>query len=130
MRNSADRKKNLIAQGALYRAEVLHATQMTRAGLRPDSLARGALQQLAGVALSMFSKRAGGVGLGSGAQALLPLLLSAAPVLLRNKSLWKPAWRGTLIAAGVAAITVFLSKKKTASENADAESEASGNNLR
>jgi hypothetical protein len=123
MRNSADRKKNLIAQGALYRVEVLHATQMTRASLRPDSLARGALHQLAGVALSMFSKRAG-VGLGSGAQAWLPLLLSAAPVLLRNKSLWKPAWRGTLVAAGVAAITVFLSKKKTASANPDADSEA------
>jgi uncharacterized membrane protein len=120
MRNSADRKKKLIAQGALYRVEVLHATQMTRASLRPDALARGAFHQLQGVALSMFSKKTG-IGLGAGAQALLPLLLSAAPALLRKKSLWKPALRGTLVAAAIAAATVFLSKEKTPPAHSDAD---------
>ena len=124
MDNAADRKKKLIAQGALYRVEVLHATQMTRASLRPDSLARGALHQLVGVALSIFSKKTGG-GLGAGVQTLLPLLLSAAPALLRKKSLWKSAWRGTFVAAGIAATAVFLSKKNAASENPEAEPDAS-----
>ena len=120
---SADRKRQLIAQGAVYRAEVLHAKQMTRAGLRPDSLARGALHQVAGVALSMIGKKAGVNLAGAGAQTLLPLLLSAGSALLRKKSLLKPLLRGSLIAGGVAAIAVFFAKKKkTPSENFDAGS--------
>jgi hypothetical protein len=120
--NPADRKKQLIAQGAVYRAEVLHAKQMTRAGLRPDSLARGALRQLAGVALAVVGKKTG-IGLaGAGAQTLLPLLLSAGSALLQNKSLRKPLLRGGLIACSVAAVAVFFSKKKkTAPENPDAQ---------
>jgi len=121
--NPADRKKQLIAQGAVHRAEVLRAKQMTRAGLRPDSLARGALRQLAGVALEVVGKKTG-IGLaGSGAQTLLPLLLSAGSALLRNKSsLRKPLLRGALIAGSVAAVVVFFSKKKkTAPENLDAQ---------
>ena len=118
-----DRKKQLIAQGAVYRAEVLHAKQMTRVGLHPDSLARGALHQVAGVALSMIGKKAG-IGLaGAGAQTLLPLLLSAGSALLRKKSQLKPLLRGSLIAGGVAAVAVFFAKKKKASpENFDAGS--------
>jgi len=113
--NPADRKKQLIAQGAVHRAEVLHAKQTMRAGLRPDSLARGALRQLAGVVLAVVGKKTG-IGLaGAGAQTLLPLLLSAGSALLRNKSLRKPLLRGALIAGSVATAAVFFSKKKKAS---------------
>lgn len=120
--NPADRKKQLIAQGAVHRVEVLHAKQMTRAGLRPDSLARGALRQLAGVALAVAGKKTG-IGLaGADAQTLLPLLLSAGSAFLRKKSLRKPLLQGVLIAGSVAAVAVFFSKKKkTVPENPDAQ---------
>jgi len=122
MLHAADRKKQLIAQGAVHRAEVLHAKQMMRAGLRPDSLARGAFRQLAGVALALVGKKTG-IGLaGAGVQTLLPLLLSAGSALLRNKSLRKPLLRGVLIAGGVVAVAVvFSKKKKTSPENPDVQ---------
>lgn len=117
--NSADRKKQLIAQGAVYRAEVLHAKQMTHASLHPDSLARSALNQLAVIALSVFRNRIGANPAGAGMQALLPLLFSAASALSGKKSLLKRVLRGTLIAGGAAAAAAFLIQKKTPLQDPD-----------
>lgn len=122
MLHPADRKKQLIAQGAVYRAEVLHAKQVMRAGLRPDSLARGAFRQLVGVALAAAGKKTG-IGLaGASVQPLLPLLFSAGSALLRNKSLRRPLLRGALIAGSVAAVAMAFSKnRKTSPANPDAQ---------
>lgn len=109
--NAADRKKLLIAQGAVYRAEVLHDVRTARAALRPNSLVHRAFGKLAPVALSFFGRK-GGAGLaGAGASALLPLLPRVAALLARKKSPSKPLLRGTLIvgvaiAVGVAAWVV------------------------
>ena len=47
-----ERKKQLIAQGALHRAEIMMAKDTVRTGLRPQALARGAAEQLA---MSVYS---------------------------------------------------------------------------
>lgn len=99
----SDRKKQLIAQGAVYRAEVILGKQAVRASLQPDSLAKSLLHRVALTALSAFRNR-GGIGLtGANLQMLLPLVGSVA-ALVRKKPLLKRTLAAGAIAAGIAAI--------------------------
>jgi hypothetical protein len=108
---SADRKKQLIVQGAVYRAEIILAKEMTEASLRPDSIAKSILHQAALAAFSAFKNR-GGNGLpGLNVQTLLPLVITGISALAKRKSLAKPVLRGVLLASVVAGVVAFISKK-------------------
>ncbi|HJV72778.1 MAG TPA: hypothetical protein VJ654_01025 [Noviherbaspirillum sp.] len=118
--NRADRKKYLIAQGAVYRAEIMLAKQDVHAGLQSQSLARSALQQVARVAFSFIANK-GNAGLpGISLQTVLPLLTAAASVLSKRKPFLKTILRSTLMAAAAASIAALIAKsKKSTSEKLD-----------
>jgi hypothetical protein len=114
-----ERKKQLIAQGALHRAEIVMAKDSVRTGLRPDALARGAMQQLAISAYSAFRQQGSGSSAGlpiDRLQTALPLLIAAVSGLSRfasRKSVLKTLL-GSILAAGVtAAVTAAVSRKKS-----------------
>lgn len=110
--NREDRKRQLIAQGAVYRAEVLLAKQVAQDSLRPDTLARSVLHQAVGAAIAAF--RGGNVaGLpGLNLQTLLPIVMGAVSALSKRKSLLKTVVRGAAVAGTVASIVAMVSRKK------------------
>lgn len=118
--NRADRKKYLIAQGAVYRAEIMLAKQDVHAGLQSQSLARSALQQVARVAFSFIGNKNNAGLSGISLQTVLPLLTAAAAALTKRKPFFKTILRSTLIAAGAAGVAALFAKnKKSSSENPD-----------
>ena len=113
--NRSDRKKQLIAQGALYRAEVMLATQTARDSLRPDTLARGALRQAALIGLAVLKRRNLGGLPGLNLQNMLPLAMTALSSLSQRKGVVQAVLRGAVIAGTVAgAVRLFSRKKKAA----------------
>lgn len=115
--NRADRKKYLIAQGAVYRAEILLAKQDVQAGLQSQSLARSALQQVARVAFSFIGNRSNAGLPGISLQTVLPLLTAAASALTKRKPFFKTILRSTLMAAAAAGIAALLAKNKKSGFN-------------
>ncbi len=112
MMSRADRKKQLITQGAIYRAEVLLAKQATAASLRPDSLGKAALHQMVMTAFSLFRKRNVSGVPGLKLQTVLPILMSGVSALSERKS-WMKTVARSVVYAGLAAGTVaFLSRRK------------------
>lgn len=116
--NRAERKKQLIAQGALYRAQTMVARQFVRESLHPQVLARSALQQAALAVFSAIGKRNGGGLPGMNLQTLLPLATGLYSALAKRKPLLKGVLRGALVAAAAAGVASLLLKKKTAARNA------------
>jgi hypothetical protein len=108
--DKTQRKKQLIAQGALHRAHIVLARQETRAALRPQALARGTLGPIAGVALTLLGRRAG--SLLPGARAWMPLLLTALPALAKRRRLWKVA----AAAGGAAALGLWLARRRKSAD--------------
>ncbi|RZI44305.1 hypothetical protein EGT07_02450 [Herbaspirillum sp. HC18] len=110
--NREDRKKQLIAQGAVYRAEVLLAREAAEASLRPDSIARSVLQQAAILAIAVIRNRniAGLPGLNL--QTLLPLVMTGVSALSRHRSLLKTILRGAALAGTAAGVAALVAKKK------------------
>lgn len=108
--NTADRKKQLIAQGRVYRAEVVVAKEEVRSGLRPDSIAAAALNQVALIALAAFRNRVGGAGINLA--TLLPLAASGVSALSKKKNVLKSVLRGVLVAGVVASVVALARKKK------------------
>lgn len=112
--NRSDRKKQLIAQGALYRAEVMLATHAARDSLRPDTLARSALHQAALIGLSALKRRnlAGLPGLNL--QNMLPLAMTVLTSLSQRKGVTQVVLRGAVIAGTVAGVVGLFSRSKRA----------------
>ena len=115
--NRAERKQQLISQGALYRAQVVVARQFVHDGLEPRTLAKGALQQLAMAAFSAIGAR--GVRNGSGLaglnlQAILPVATGLVSALSKRKSLVKGVLRGVIVAGTAAGLVTFISRKRRA----------------
>lgn len=109
-----ERKQALIAQGAAYRAGVLHSKRCASAGLRPEALARGLVGHIisaAAVALKGGSSATGAPGLDL--QTVLPLLASGATALSKT-SLPKPVTRGAAILGITGAVAAMLLKKRAA----------------
>lgn len=117
--NREDRKRQLIAQGAVYRAEVLLARQATEDSLRPDSLARSALQQAAIIGVSLFRNRNALGAAGIGLPTLLPLLMKGASALAQRKPLLKTVLRGLAVAGAVAGVAAITLRKKRSQEPAE-----------
>jgi hypothetical protein len=119
--NREDRKRQLIAQGAVYRAEILLAKQAAEDSLRPDTLARSVLHQAAGALIGAF--RNGNIGglPGVNLQTLLPIVMGTISALSKRKSLLKTVVRGAAVAGTVAGLVALVSrKKKTTPEHPDA----------
>jgi hypothetical protein len=108
----ADRKKMLIAQGAVFRAEIMASKEIAHASLHPDSLAKGAINHIMLAALGAFKSRSGPSIAGISLQTVMPLLLSGMSMLSKNSRL-KPMMRAALAvgAAGIAAALVWKRKK-------------------
>lgn len=104
----ADRKKQLIAEGRLYRAEVMIAKETVRVSLQPETLARNALARAGLIAVSLLQKRSGLAVSGLNLPVLLPLALRGVSALAKKKSLLK----ATLVAGTVAGVAAFLMKMK------------------
>lgn len=112
--NNADRKRQLIAQGRIYRAEVTHAKEVLQDGLRPESMTRRIMGQvaLAGLA-ALRTKR--GIGLpGLHLGTVLPLVISGVSALAKRKTLFKPLLKSTAVAGAVAGIVALLARRKRA----------------
>lgn len=115
--NRADRKKFLIAQGAIYRAEVMLSKQALDASLQPEALARSALQQIAHGALSVLGKRGSLPGINL--QTLLPLAITGISALAKRKGLLKVLLRGAAVAGAAASVVALVARRKRTPEAAD-----------
>lgn len=122
MLKRSDRKKQLIAEGAVYRAEVMIARQEVQSSLRPEIIARNALHHALLVGMAALKTRNIGGLPGVNLQSLLPVAMSGVAAISKNKALVKVVLRGAVIAGSVAGIVRVLSRKK----NHDAAAEASG----
>lgn len=112
--NRQDRKRQLIAQGAVYRAEILLAKQAAEDSLRPDTLARSVLHQAAAALIAAF--RSGNIaGLpGMNLQTVLPIVMGGISALSKRKSLLKAVVRGTAVAGAAAGIVALVARRKKA----------------
>jgi hypothetical protein len=115
--NRADRKKQLIAEGVLYRAEVMFATQDARDSLRPDTLARSALHQAMLIGLAALKTRSLGGLPGMNLMTLLPLAVQMLSSLSRRKGVAKVVLGGAALAGTVAGAMRLFSKTKKADDN-------------
>ena len=107
----ADRKRQLIAQGAIYRVELLLSRQVIQHSLQPQSLARRVLQNIPKVAFAAFRNRTLGAS-GINLQTMLPLLMSGVSVLAKSGIRTKPLLRRAAIAAAVFGMIALISRKK------------------
>jgi len=107
-----DRKRQLIAQGAVYRAEVLLARQAAQDGLKPDTLARSILHQAAGAAFAAFRNRRASGDKAVNLQAWLPIVMGGISALSRRKPLLKTILRVMTVATTAAGLVAAMSKKK------------------
>lgn len=97
----ADRKANLLLDGAAYRVGILHAKATVVHGLRAESLIHSAVEHAAGFAgarLEAVLARTGGR-----VQVLMPLAVAAYSYLSRKKLL-KPVIGAGLVVATVVAL--------------------------
>jgi hypothetical protein len=112
MMNRQDRKKQLIAEGAVYRAEIMLSKQSAEASLRPDTLARSILHQVTGAAIAAF--RGGNIASlpGLNLQTLLPIVMGGISALSKRRSLLKVVLRGAVVAGTAAGVVALVSRKK------------------
>ena len=106
---AADRKKQLIAQGRIYRAEVVLAKEATRASLRPEALAKNLFGRLAVGIVSVFRSRDGA---GLNVSTLLPLLMGGMSAWSKKRAILRPLLRGALIGSVIAGAFALFSKKR------------------
>jgi hypothetical protein len=112
--SAAERKKKLIAQGAAFRAQIIHSRNGAQEGLRPDALAREAVSYLTATAFAALKN--GGVAriaAGIDLQTILPLV-AAGVSALSKRSLLKPAITGIVALGAAAAVAALVFKRKKA----------------
>lgn len=79
----SDQKKLLIAQGSLYRSEVILGRRTVRASMGSTALARGVVQRLAVGGLTAFLGRSGAIA--GSLPLFLPLVMRAVSFLAGHK---------------------------------------------
>lgn len=122
-----ERKRKVLAQGALYRLGVMEAREVVRENLSAESLAKTALNRVFHAATSVFG---GGKSLqslkslkslssasGVNMQTVTPLLLTGVS-LLSKRWLRKPLMYGGILSA-VGGLAYYLSRRR--SSGADEE---------
>lgn len=122
-----ERKRKVLAQGALYRLGVMEAREVVRENLSAESLAKGALSRVGHFAASLVGggktvqsiKSIASTGLGGvNLKSVTPLLMTGASLLSR-RWLRKPLLMGSVIAA-VGGLAYYFSQRG-ASDQASAD---------
>lgn len=108
----SERKKQLIAEGALHRADLLLAKSAVSAKTSRGALVGSALQQLKTSASEIAMRRIGNLS-AADLQAVAPIALPLLTRLLEKKSLARTAL-GTAVAAGTAGYLFFRFKSPKA----------------
>lgn len=118
-----ERKRKVLAQGALYRLGVMEAREVVRENLSAESLAKGVLSRVGHFAVSLFgggrtvqsikSLTAGGLG-NLNLQTVTPLLMTGASLLSR-RWLRKPLMLGSVVAV-VGGLAYYFSQRGAAAE--------------
>lgn len=109
----AQRKAQLVAQGAAYRAGIRVAQHSLKTDLSVDELAKSALSHVASAAYAAFKSRTGIAG--ANLQTLLPLLIGGVSALSK-RSLLKPVMRIALLLGAAAAAVAVVAKKRKAKQ--------------
>lgn len=115
-----ERKRRLLAEGALFRIGIMDGRSTVRANLNAESLAKGALNRIVGAVSSTFSGAFSGKG-GSNLQSLSPLLIGGIS-LISKRYLRKPLLYGTVISAG-AAFAYYLTRRQDKARGAETASD-------
>jgi hypothetical protein len=119
---TTQKKKLLIAQGAMFRLGLIESTQAVRTNLQPDMLARSALNNLMTGASSALGHGFSLKSLsGTNLQTLLPIAISVISLLLKRRSLIKPSLVGAVAIGAASTIARFISTIKKKPENPIAE---------
>ncbi|WP_211470990.1 hypothetical protein [Collimonas humicola] len=105
----AERKQKLLAEGAKFRAEMLHSRDIVRANLNTKSLATVLLGRASGIASSLFSTSRSLKG--SNLPAMLPLLVTGAS-WLSKRSTRKPLLIGAAVIAAIGG-AIFVSSRNS-----------------
>jgi hypothetical protein len=113
----AGRKKELIAQGAAFRAGIINSTKGVHASLRPELLGKSVVSHLLAVAFAAFKKGGAPDIAGLNLQALMPLVVAGVSALSK-KPLLKPVMRGALILGVTGAVAALMVKRARSRINA------------
>jgi hypothetical protein len=111
--STEERKKELIAQGAAFRTQLIDAKNGVHAGLRPDTLSKGAMNHIAMAVIDAFKNGSAARIAGANLSTVLPLVVTGISALSKS-SLLKPVMRGVVIAGAAAAVAMLVLKKKKA----------------
>lgn len=116
---AAQRKKVLVAQGAMYRLGLVESKNALQANLQPDVLAKSALNSFVTTASTALGH---GFNLrnlsGANLQAILPVAISVVSLLAKRKALIKPLLIGAIALAAAIGIARLVSKKKEQQQSA------------
>lgn len=110
MDERSTRKKQLIAEGALHRAELLLAREALQDAIRPEALGRSTLRHLLNGVAGSFGRGAHASS-GFRLQAVLPLLMSALPMLKAGRQLFKGVLGIGTFASMAAGVAAFMRRK-------------------
>ena len=122
---AAERKQQLIAEGAALRRAVVQSKQTLDAGLRPETLAKGALVRIVSTVAGFAAARSSAsAATGIDLPALLPVLASAYGFLSKTRAA-APLLRIACIGGALGAAGWFIGRKLKA-RNADAASADGG----
>lgn len=116
---TAQRKKMLMAQGAVYRLGIIESRSAVQANLQADMLAKGAIDHVMAGVSGAFGN-AFGIATGlknftlADAKTLLPFLISTVSLLSKKKALLKLVIVGAVALTAAGAVAFFVSKKKPA----------------
>lgn len=110
---AAQRKKMLVAQGAMYRLGLVKSKNELQANLHPDVLAKSALNSFVTTASTALGH---GFNLrnlsGANLQTILPVVISVVSLLAKRKALIKPLLIGAIALAAASGIARLVAKKK------------------
>jgi hypothetical protein len=119
----AERRRKLLAEGALLRLGVMESRATVRENLNAESLAKSAMRRVLGTVSAtvggLFSGKGAGLNLQSlqSLQSLSPLLIGGISLLSR-RALRKPLFYGGIISIGAAA-AYYLTRQRPVAETAD-----------
>lgn len=112
MLDRATRKKELVALGAMHRAELVVGREAVRAAAQPQVLGRAALQQVTGTVLGVASRKTGLDLSRLDYASILPLLAGIAPLLRGRGGLIRLLLKGGAVTGAVAGIVAYLRREK------------------
>ena len=122
MNSSAQRKQQLIEEGALQREAVVNAAHEVRNGFRPRKLGPSVSGDILRIIIGMLSKGVGQISWKTLIPALIPLLARFVPLvqrILSGKGGLNGLWMGLITTGLTAAFIRIFKRKKTAPQQQD-----------